>query len=178
MPDVYQAVWYQEHDKQMFELLTAGVPVGRHWNPPTLVLADQEERRLDPPDFPALNFHFLIASERAWNTIRPLIGYAVEELPVIHPSGKLYVALNVIRVIDCLLIDQCKTNRLPGDPDPYFSRVFVYALNEAAVRNEHLFRCPQMKAFEIYGSAQFRQLVEENKLSGLKFIKIYPPSYP
>jgi hypothetical protein len=32
-----------------------------------------------------------------------------------------------------------------------------------------------MKAFEIYGSKQFKQLVEENKLVGLKFISIYPP---
>jgi hypothetical protein len=175
MPDDYQAVWYLDQDKQMFDMFTLGRSIVHEWKPPTLILADPEQQHLTPPDFPALEFHFLIASERAWSVLRPHIGRAVEVLPINHPSGKPFVALNVTRVIDCLVVDRCKTNRLLGDPNPYFSKIFTYAFNEEVVRHEHLFRCPQMKAFEIYGSAELKQLVQENKLIGLQFIKIYPP---
>jgi hypothetical protein len=35
-----------------------------------------------------------------------------------------------------------------------------------------------MKAFEIYGSPQFKALVEESGLTGLKFTRIFPITEP
>jgi hypothetical protein len=175
LPDDYQCVWYQPQDKAMFDLFANGERIGDRWTTPQLILGDDSQGDFKIPDFPALNYHFLIASKRAWDVIRPLVEHAVEALPVVHPSGDRFFAINVTRVVDCLLVDRCKTNRLQNDPTGYFSSVHRYAFKEDAVRNEHLFRCPEMKAFEIYASKQFKQLVEENKLVGLKFIKVYPP---
>jgi hypothetical protein len=120
----------------------------------------------------------LIASERAWEILRPLISSAVEALPVIHPSGVQYYALNLLHVIDCLQVDRCITNRRPDAPMAKFSAVYTYAFNEEVVRGQHLFRCPQMKGLEIYVSSAFKEVVESNGLIGLRFVKIYPPPLP
>lgn len=173
-PDEYQCVWYQPQDQPLFDLFTTGERIGEQWRLPQLIVGDDSQRACEVPDFPALRYNLLLSSERAWEIIRPLVEDSVEALPVIHPNGNRCYAINVTRVLDCLLTEQCRTNRLLNDQSGYFSSIYTYAFDEQVVQNEHLFRCPQMKAFEIYASPKFKELVEGNNLSGLKFTKIYP----
>lgn len=173
MPDDYQAVWYKNNDKRMFDLIGEGNPIGDRWQTPLLRLGGECENPEVTPDFPGLMDHMLVVRDRAWQALRPIIDSSVEALPAIHPSGESYWVLNVIRILDCLLVDLCKTNRPPDDPDPYFSSIYTYAFDEKLISGEHIFRCPQMKRLEIYVSSTFKGIVEENGFIGLRFIPIF-----
>ena len=175
LPDDYQRLWYKEEEQPLFDLIRSGESVADRWKP-LLLKIWKKGKTLPSADFPSFELYTLIANERGWQALRPLIEKAVEALPILHPSGKPYYVLNVTRIIDCLFLDKCETNRLPNDPDAYFSSIYTYAFDENTVRDEHLFRCPQMKELEIYASSELKNSVERNGLTGLRFTKIFPNS--
>lgn len=176
--DDCQCVWYPDSDKTLFDFLSTGDRIDTQWKTCQLTFGNADQGDFEVPDFPPFEHHFLVANFRAWEVIRSLVDHAVEALPVTnHKNDKLYI-LNIINVINCLIISRCETNRLPNDPTGYFSSVHRYVFDEEAIRNEHLFRCPETKAFEMYASHTFRQLVIQNNLTGLRFINIYPPQEP
>src|SRR5579864_3188956 len=53
-------------------------------------------------DFPSLsNYNKLpVMSQRAWDVLRPLIGYCCEVLPITHPTGKPYSIIHVMETVD------------------------------------------------------------------------------
>lgn len=174
-PDKYQSFWYQPQDEAKFNLFTSGERIGNLWQVPHVIFGDSSKNAHEVPDFPAFfGFHLLVASERAWTTIRQLVEDEVEALPIVHPSRGRYFAINVTRVLKCLLVEKCKTNCLPNDPSGYFSSVHKYAFDESVVKQANLFRCPEMKAFDVYASPRFKRLIEDKGLTGLRFKKIYP----
>lgn len=174
-PDRYQNVWYRDEDEAMFHLLATGQRIGDRWKAPLLKRGDPRQTVMEIPDFPALSFDCLCCSAGAWEVIRPLVSGSVEALPAIHPTGRQELILNVIRVIDCLKVEECETNRLPDDPTGYFSAIYRYSFKQDLIEGEHLFRCPEMKGLEVYGSLEFKQLVQKSGLTGLRFKQIYPP---
>ena len=125
----------------------------------------------NPPregDFPSLNdfYRIPVASNRAWQAIEPLVGYCCEALPISHPSGNPYFIIHVMDTIDCLDEDASElTRRFDG-------RVYDidrYAFKRDCVSGKHIFKLPRKSGGELIVDDDFRRVVEENGLKGLRF---------
>ncbi len=177
LSDQYQHVWYHDEDDDLFNLLRKGLPVGERWTKPRLIYDKPCRKRANRdivPDFPPLLPTLLITSARALGEIEPLVEGKVEILPVKHPAGGEFYALNVVRVIDCLDLPHCETNASPDDPTGFFTVVYKYAFHEEMLVGEHIFKVPQLTGLDIYVSQEFRRRVKAAKLLGLGFVRVYP----
>src|SRR5437867_1282289 len=112
--DVY-VLW---PDPNVFHSLVLADP--RHWDTlarfdgrrqsswtPIEVEIYPAERRGDCPGFTS---HVPVLSERAWNTLAPLIDQEVQALEL-RASNETYYALNVLTVLDCLDADASDIDR-------------------------------------------------------------------
>ena len=74
------------------------------------------------------------------------------------------------------IADQVREEHWLSQPDHAILAIYKYAFKEEAIKDKHLFKCPEMKDLEVYVSAAFKRLVEDNQLVGLAFRPIYPPA--
>jgi len=140
-------------------------PLASRWIP--VVFHGYKE---DPPqegDFPSLNnrWRIPIFSQRAWDALKPLIGYCCEALPIVHPSGNPFYIIHVMETIDCL-----DTNRSEFSLNgTRISRVYKYCLKLDMLREKHIFKLPRESGADLIVDDKFRKAVESNGLRGLKF---------
>lgn len=116
--------------------------------------------------------HFVF-SEKALNILLPLLQTSIEYLPIINvdnPNDKLYV-INILEVLDCL--DHEKSNI------EYFlnsKRVMMLRspiiLRSDILENKHIFRLKDAPGLRIFVSDDFKRLIEENNLIGLRFYSL------
>ena len=107
-------------------------------------------------------------SEEAKNYILELTSGSIEFLPVFYQDTILY-ALNVVEVIDCL--DE-KKSEIEYFPNAGRIRVIKrYELKSELLSGKHIFKIPQRIMGTIYVSDDFKNLIEQNRLSGLTFYK-------
>lgn len=120
-------------------------------------------------DFPTLVDYgkIPIFSARAWEALKPLIGYCCEALPIKHPSGEAYFLINVLEIIDALdekrsIVDR---NSVTGR----ISRVIKYSFHLDKIKDKHIFKLPLQSGAGLIVDAGFRDAVEKAGLRGLKF---------
>ena len=94
---------------------------------------------------------------------------SVEFLPAFYQHITLY-ALNVVEVIDCL--DHQKSE-FEYFPDGGIRRIKKYQLKSDLLHNKHIFKIPERIMGTTYVSDDFKNLIEQNGLSGLIFNKIW-----
>ena len=123
-------------------------------------------------DFPSLsNFNEIpLMSERAWKTLRPLIGDWCEALPVVHPTGKPYFIIHVMATVDALDIAQSDVTR--NATTGRVNRVFRYAFKHDILRGRHIFKLPIESGAELLVDENFRKATEDNGLKGLQFKEV------
>lgn len=127
---------------------------------------EDEEQKLPVPDFSngrvadALN-------ERARRLVEPLVTKQVEFLPLITPVGPYY-EMNIQR-LDCLDVQNSVVKRFE---DGRIMRVIKYAFWWDRLEGQHIFWIQGLGKTPTLVSSEFKQLVEENKLTGLKFFSI------
>src|SRR5437899_5486 len=79
-------------------------PLAATWSPVQLA-PDYGKRRKKPPptsDFPYVNTFTPLFSERAWQTLRPLVEFDAEALPV-RGGDRLFHAIHVLRIASGVL---------------------------------------------------------------------------
>ena len=120
-------------------------------------------------DFPSFNnfWRIPIMSQRAWDVLRPLIGYCSEALPVFHPTGDPYYIIHVMETIDCLDVARSKFTR--NDVSGRINCVDEYALKYEMLAGKHIFKLPHEKGGDLLIDDEFRNTVEANGLKGLLF---------
>ena len=141
--------------------------VGGSWKPVSVEGFD------DNPDvegdFPSLsNYNKVpVFSQRAWDVLRPLIGYCTEALPIKHPSGQPFHIINVIEIIDCL--DEEQSELVRNAATGRVSEIFKYHFKSDMLEGKHLFKTPLKSGAELFVDDAFRKAIEANGLKGLIF---------
>ncbi|WP_406699077.1 DUF1629 domain-containing protein [Singulisphaera sp. Ch08] len=119
-------------------------------------------------DFPSLSnfWRVPIFSERAWDSLRPVIGGYCEALPIVHPNGKPHFIINVRKFIDCIDTEKSQMRRYT---DGMIMKLIKYSFNSNLDHNFHIFKLPRETAGELLVDEEFRRAVEANGLRGLLF---------
>jgi hypothetical protein len=173
--DVYEYIYARVEDRELLYFSKAQPMLAIWKSIPVL----PDERTLDNSmndsipqkgDFPSLYHSTPVFSQRAWKVLSPLISKSVEALPLIHPSGDTYFAINVIDVIDCL--DLTKTKITTNEVTGRVSSIQAYCLKTHLLKNKHMFKIPETSGLEVLVSEEFKEATEINGLKGLLFRRI------
>jgi hypothetical protein len=171
----YEYVNARVEDRDLL-FFSSGQPLSGTWVPVPVLLDHRlvdnvmEEPQPRKGDFPSLYGATPIFSERAWETLYPLVGGSVEALPLIHPSGEKYFAINVLDVVDCL--DLTKTKLTRNDVTGRVSSIQEYHFRQHLLTGKHIFKLPETKGLEVLVSEEFKQAVETSELKGLIFRRL------
>lgn len=144
-----------------------GKSISSSWQP---VLLEVHTSRGPLSDFPVCPMGPPILSQKAWGVLQPLIGDAVEALPVATPLGT-YFALNVLDVIDCLDYEQSEISYYPASMNGGLHRIIKYQLNSDLIKRKHIFKIPE-RMTEAIVSEDFKRLSENALLNGLDFTHV------
>ena len=121
-------------------------------------------------DFPVCPMGPPVLSQKAWSVLEPMIGDAVEALPVITPVG-IYFALNVMDVVDCLDYGQSEMSYYPASMDGGLHRIIKCQLNSDLIKHKDIFKIPERMTQAIV-SENFKRVSENELLNGLNFTRI------
>jgi hypothetical protein len=156
-------------DEPVVSLHYESKSVSRTWKP--VSLEGFEDNPGVDGDFPSLNNYSKIPifSNRAWEALRPLVGYCSEALPVTHPGGHRYWIINVTDVIDC--VDEKRSN-FKRYSDGGVMRVVSFHFKENTIQNKHIFKTPKKSGADLIVDDAFRATVEKNGLQGLLFERL------
>ena len=143
-----------------FEALYDAKPLAEKWKPLEVVL-DGVEGRL--PDLACIDASFPAFSERAWKATESLIGSFVEALPIIHPSGESYFAVNVLNVVDALDAEKSKLKKYTSGK---IMEIEKHVFRPEVITSSPIFRIPQLIG-RIYYTDSFLAVVRQEKLAGL-----------
>jgi hypothetical protein len=135
----------------------------QEWKPP-LVEILMGEKSGDFPGF--VGFH-LVFSEKAFNILYPLIEGSVTPLKLSCTSGKNYIAIRVIDIVDCLDYSRAKLTRFDNGR---VMDIKAYALQEQLIGDRNIFRLPEIN--RAFVSQKFKNWVEFHQLEGLIFQKV------
>ena len=96
----------------------------------------------------------------------PLVGDAVEYLPLDCDEGEFWL-VNVLDVADCLDWEQ---SELTYFDDGGLKGIGRYVFKPNCLEGHHMFRTPEHKYSRIFVSDEFKSLVENSDLVGLRFV--------
>ena len=138
----------------------------RHLNnwTPLRVMRMEPEKGLELSDAPG--FILPVFSRRALDYLKPLIAPHVEVLPLSFDEGEFF-AINVITVLDAVDYQNSvyKTFR-DGKRIMSFKK---YAFHESIVAVVPIFKISDERVRYAFVSDEFKQIVEQNKLTGFVF---------
>ncbi|HEU4406810.1 MAG TPA: hypothetical protein VFS43_16200 [Polyangiaceae bacterium] len=138
------------------------------WKP----LAVQIESQGKVPDFLSFLPGAFAMPEASWDKISWLLRDDAEALPLEIAPARVpkFVAVNPIRVVDCLDRQRAKFNLLPSGAIEF--PLESYAFVTAETGKVALFRLPETRRSEIIATERFRQAVESLNLTGLIFQRL------
>ena len=139
-----------------------GRPLSAEWAPVRVEHYPVGERG----DFPHLASHVPVLSERAWPALEPLIGSAVEALPLLAEDDERYLALNVLSVLDCLDEERAVVEHPAGDEQMWISH---YAFRPGAVGGHPIFKVRHAELKHVLASDAMRAAVAAAGLRGFVF---------
>lgn len=170
----YHGLVYPEStiDDNVFDTLE-GQSVINTWNTVVMEVEETQEKG----DFPS--FDVPVLSEKAWNVLQPLIQNDVEALPItvekeyFGEMGGTYYALNILSIVACLDEEKSEFYRYShGGIMEVTKHVFLPEKLEGI----HIFKIMAEGAvfshYDFYISEDFKNLVEQNNLKGLFFLKV------
>lgn len=106
-------------------------------------------------DFPSLYGFIPVFSQRAWDVLGPLLADVVEALPIKHPSGKAYYAINVLQVVDCL---DRKRSQLEFSSSGKVMGVEKYVFDPKRLPPFHMFKIPESSDLEVLSRTRSSRL--------------------
>ncbi|HEX2572005.1 MAG TPA: DUF1629 domain-containing protein [Polyangia bacterium] len=135
-------------------------PVPMEWKP-----ARVRKNRGKPVDFIGLMGLGLAFSDRAAEVLAPLLGNAIELLPLTYDGPGRFQVVNILDIVDCLDEERSITDRYS---DGQISSVKKYVFKPGSTDGHHLFKCKQCLLHDLV-SAEFKALVEKTGLIGAYF---------
>ena len=146
--------------------LESAEPVASKWRP-IKVVADKHG---GSGDFPSFLPHVPAFSRRALDVLQPLLGDAIEALPL--DFGRLeFFAIHVLEVVDCLDENLSVIKRFPSGG---VMSIRKHVFDEKCVGERLMFRIREAPLWGVYYTDRFKQLLETAKLEGLKDRKVFP----
>ncbi len=139
--------------------------IGAKWRP-IKVSVDNHGRR---GDFPSFLPHIPAFSQRALDHLQPLLGDAIEALPLDCGRFKFY-AIHVLDLVDCLDEQHSEVQR---DPEGDVMYIRKHVFDEKCVGERLMFRIREAPLWGVYYTDRFKQLLETAKLEGLKDRKVF-----
>ena len=127
---------------------------------------EEKEQQLPIPDFSNGRVTDVL-NKRARQVIEQLVAGQIEFLPLITPLG-LYYEMNIQR-LDCLDVQRSVVKRFK---DGRIMRAIKYAFRWELLEGQHIFWIRDLGKTPTFVSGEFRRLVEENGLTGLKFLPV------
>jgi len=174
--DVGGEAWLPQHGFQTcFDAVQAvrGYALGPRWRPLPVEHCDASvpKNRGEPVDFLSALSGKTAVSERALQAITPLVGAAIEPLPLDceDEPDRHYFLLNFLDLVDCLDEEQSVVER---GSEGYISVIWKYAFKPGTADGHHLFRLKQDPLGDTLASDEFKTLVEDHGLVGLKFFQV------
>ena len=142
-----------------------GQSIVSSWQP---VAVKSNTLRGELGDFPRALVGPPVFSERAWDVLGPLLGEAVEALPIITPSGP-YLAINVLKVISCLDYSCSDLTWYPKEMmRGGLHRIIKYCFNPAPISGHPIFKIPEEMTRTII-SEEVEASIKDASLKGLNF---------
>ena len=169
MPDNFVAIGVPSIDHgRVMGLNFSDAPVAEEWETP-IAFGYEEDRHQPHGEFPSLSNYseVPVVTQRAWDILKPLIGYCCEVLPVIHPSGRPHFLIHVMETIDALDAERSDINR--SKIDGRINRIYKYAFKPSLLEGKHIFKLPLESGADLLVDDEFRKIVEEKGLKGLLF---------
>lgn len=139
-----------------------GNKISASWQPVPVGRVHRKRRG----DFPSM-LGVVTFSERAWQTLKPLIGQSVEALPLLC-KDELFYAINVFEKVS-LDFERAEVKRLS---DGVIIRVKKYAFKHEDITTKHIFTPKEVMYSKPIVSEAFKHIVEKNGLEGLIFKEI------
>jgi hypothetical protein len=119
-------------------------------------------------DFPRLESHVPVFSDKALKILEPLIADSIEALPLISDS-KRFFAVHVLDLVDCLDYERSEVKRFP---EGNIMRIGWYVFKKGCIDGKHIFRIREAPLKDVLVSEEFKRVVEESKLEGVDFDKV------
>lgn len=146
-------------DNRFYETLSADI-----WKPIKVYL-----RRADKPtsDIMRLTLNVFAFNKRAQDTLLDVINGSVEFLPLNYEPETLQV-VNVTDILDCVDLSNSNFEK------PYLGiEVQAHGLifEKGCLEDKHMFKLPLLSN-QVFVSDKFKQVVEENNLTGAEFIPV------
>lgn len=158
----------QEHWEKLTYGLN-GIPIKATWTKLEVQIDPYAETQNNVADFPDLS-GVLVVTPQTLSVISDLLEKQTELLPLVCVDGiydELYIA-NVITVLDCL---DHKRSDLKYFDDGRVMWIYQHVFNMECVGNTSIFKIKEQHN-RIYVNDIFKQTVEENGLTGLRFLPI------
>ena len=145
-------------------------PLADSWIAP--VVHGFEDNPAANGDFPSLSDYnqIPVMTVKAWNALRPLIGYCCEALPISCSTGDLLFIIHVMQTIDCL--DRHKSEFTTNATTGRINRIHKYCFRHFLLAGRHILKLPINCGGELFVDDKFRRLVEVNSLKGLTFTEL------
>ncbi|HEX2573346.1 MAG TPA: DUF1629 domain-containing protein [Polyangia bacterium] len=156
---------------RVFGELSEGVRCADWWQPVPMERSYASERRSrgKPVDIIQLMGLGLTFSGRAVEVLTPLVGDAIELLPLAYDGPGHFQVVNMLDIVDCLDEDRSIIDRRYSNGT--IASVQKYVFKPGSTEGHHLFKCKQFDLHNLV-SAEFKALVEENGLIGAYFTPI------
>ncbi len=131
-----------------------------------------DERHERVPNFPSLST-LIACDEKAKLILQELVQDHADFLPLLSDKikGKRYYVLFPKTELDCL--DEERTEYVHQSPGRKSARVRNYAFKSDCIGDTPIFILPRGTRFDPFVSDRFKQLIENNNLTGLHFKKIW-----
>jgi hypothetical protein len=126
-------------------------------------------------DYLSNDMGWFLISKRFRNIIEEL-GVKAQFLPVnlvnLENNQRLdeYVVVNVLDVVDAINLDRSTYTVFEMEDEKIYN-ITLYALNENPINGKHIFKL-KGKEIPIFVSQTFKQLVEENNITGCDFLEV------
>jgi hypothetical protein len=153
-----QIDYFQEH--------FVGKAMDSSWTPPPIRI---EGKSLPVRDFVSWMMSAPVISEKARGVLQPLLIEHCEILPLIELRRKMYYAINVLTMVDCLDEEKSDILYAPDDPE-YVLSISRFILRENKIPGDvAIFKIPQDVGV-VFATKRFVDAVKANQLRGAMFL--------
>jgi hypothetical protein len=144
-----------------WSLFVKGKPINS-WKPITVKYVAHGKKS---GDFPGLLLNVPVFSKNAWEILQKLVEKDVQAFEITTKVGPYFV-INVLAVIDCL---DKKHSEFVYYPNGSIMRVASYVFKKGTIKNHHMFLIPETTGLEVLVTEEFVNVVQDNKLAGVRF---------
>lgn len=147
-----------------FQTHFVGKAMRDDWRPPPVKVYGKSLRLRD---FVSWMVQSPVVSEKAKNTLDPVIGDLVEFLPLVELKRQHYFAMNVIKLVDCLDRNESKIVFSPNRTNEILS-IKTYHFVPSRVEDCAVFKLPDAPSV-VFVRQSFVNVVIRSRLTGAKF---------